>query len=288
MSYDLFFFTNGKRLAADDFANYFKDRPNYQDSSYENEDTGVHFGFELADRDEGGGDEPQLWATFYLNYGRPHFFGLEAVGEVEAFIRHFGLAIEDPQLDGMDSGPFTREGFLKGWNKGNEYGYRAMLQEESDTHVPTFPTKGLQLVWKWNYTRNKRSAGFPESHLIPLVQLVDVHGKVRTACFWFDGGPGRLPRTDLVYVGRHELRPHRQSGSEESDMCVVPWKTLAPLFGNFPKGPDPVESVDLNYENPPEEIADFIRGLKPTESPPRIYRGDMVLNAELVQQARGR
>jgi hypothetical protein len=188
----------------------------------------------------------------------------------------------------MGSGPFTR-GFLNGWNKGNEFGYRAMLQEQGDTPVPTFPTKGLQLVWRWNYTREKRVAALPESHFIPLVLLVDVRGTVRTACCWYDAAPGRLPRTDLVYVNRNELRPQWQPRSEEEgDTCVVTWKALAPILGSLPKGPDPAESVDLGYDTPPQQVADFIRGLKPTASPPRMYRGDMVLNAELVQKARGR
>jgi hypothetical protein len=118
MSYDLYF-TN-PRISKEEFLTYFRGRPNYELSDlqavYQNEDTGVYF---IFDYEESGTDSV---ASFNLNYYRPHVFGLEAADELSAFIDSFGFAIHDSQIEGMADGAFSKEGFLKGWNAGNEFG----------------------------------------------------------------------------------------------------------------------------------------------------------------------
>ena len=141
MSYDLFLKSNAAALDADGFEAYFDTRPNYTVNNgqafYENEDTGVYFSFDYAS------DEAETVA-FNLNYFRPHFFGLEAAPEVAAFISAFNLNIHDPQTDGMGDGPFSVEGFLRGWNAGNRFGYRAVLSQDERPETQVYPTVELE------------------------------------------------------------------------------------------------------------------------------------------------
>ncbi len=117
MSYDLFL--KSESLTADEFESYFNSRPHYtlngDQAFYENEDTGVYFSFDYAPDELGT-------VAFNLNYYRPHFFGLEAAPEVEAFVWAFNLTIDDPQIEGMSDGPFSVDGLLRGWNAGNRFG----------------------------------------------------------------------------------------------------------------------------------------------------------------------
>src|SRR5687768_16303098 len=120
MSYDLYFATGSKPRAEDAFFDHFRERPNNAiegcQAWYRNDDTGVYFLFESADpTDEAMEDAIEHWATFNLNYLRPHFFASEALPELEAFVSELELTVHDPQIDGMGDGSFSADGFLRGW-----------------------------------------------------------------------------------------------------------------------------------------------------------------------------
>jgi hypothetical protein len=166
MSYDLFL--TSPRLSLDAFNQYFAGRTNFTKPGwYANSDTGVYFSFEYnipapAKRAQGE------YVAFNLNYFRPHTFGLEAEPEVSAFVEAFGCVIQDPQMDGMGSGPYSASGFLRGWNKGNAFGYMS-VGGKAAPDILLADEALIQRTWKWNLRRKERQAQFGESHFLPLI-----------------------------------------------------------------------------------------------------------------------
>ncbi len=76
-----------------------------------------------------------------MSYFRPHVFGVEAVSEVEALVTAFQCDVQDDQVDGMGTGPFTREGFVRGWNAGNRFEYSVFPRAAN--RLP-----GLRTLWR--------------------------------------------------------------------------------------------------------------------------------------------
>lgn len=163
MSYDLFFIKNKRKFLKTDFVEYFQSRPLYNiegnQAWYSNEDTGVYFCFEYQDENSENLEEleasTKYIASFNINYNRPHIFGLEAEPEVKSFVDKFKLNIFDPQMNGMEDGPYTSEGFLQGWNEGNLFGITAMMHQNgvvlSNYDLATLPYVKIEHYWKWNY-----------------------------------------------------------------------------------------------------------------------------------------
>src|SRR5262245_29767647 len=146
MSYDLYFKSRSGEpsVSAEDFASFFRARPNYevseQQAIYQNEATGVYFIFDIGD-EESEEEEPGLLPlSFNLNYLRPHIFGLEAELELSTLVKQFDLLVSDAQIDGMNEGEYSADGFLRGWNTGNEFGYQSILSQSPDHQPMTLPT----------------------------------------------------------------------------------------------------------------------------------------------------
>lgn len=82
MSYDLHF--TGRGITQDEFQEYSQGRGHYllsdTEAWYQNNDTGVCFGFSWAE----GPDDHGNSLSFNLNLFRPHIFGLEAEPELSA------------------------------------------------------------------------------------------------------------------------------------------------------------------------------------------------------------
>ena len=159
---------------------------------YSNDATGVYFSFSLGheDADNKGIEvvEPRdpnvVPVEFNMNYYRPHYFALEAEPEVRAFVDHFDLVVCDLQNNGMGLSEFTTEGFLTGWNTGNELATHALMQSE-DTGVPlTLPKEILGRVWQWNFTRDARSQAQKEDVFVPRICLFDMQGTIKTGVIW--------------------------------------------------------------------------------------------------------
>lgn len=165
MSYDLFL--TSSRLCPDAFAQYFSQRPNYEQPGwYVNPDTGVYFQFEFQqpEPDEGRLDEN---VAFSLNYFRPHTFGLEAEPEVAAFVAAFGCTIHDPQFEGMGDGPYSADGFLRGWNKGNAFGYASIAPRGGLADVLLADKAQIERVWRWNLGLKSLQGTVGEGHFLP-------------------------------------------------------------------------------------------------------------------------
>lgn len=278
MSYDLFLTSTSRDLSADAFNAFFDGRPRYNmhgdDAVYENDDTGVYFLFQYSAEERS--------VAFNLNYFRPHFFGLEAAPEVEAFVQAFDCAIQDPQNEGMGDGPFSVDGFLRGWNAGNRFGYRAMLSRDQP-ELQVYPTAELERVWRWNLAREAVQETVLDSHFVPkqmFMKGVDAT-RARTFIVWPDGCPIFMPRTDLIVLLR-EAFSSDPTAEDPRELTLVNWSEVEPIVSAFPFDSDR-GCYRLDYAHPPSEVADFVRSrpIKPHD-PSLGLAYDQVLNEELV------
>jgi len=214
MSYDLYLFS--PRLSHEAFARYFSGRPHFQETGwYANDDTGVYFNFEFVEpkaEEEADSETPEFLrgthVAFNLNYYRPHVFGLEAEPQVTALVSEFGCAIQDPQMDGMGDGRYSPEGFLRGWNKGNAFGYNALGGGDAgDVLIVDDPL--IERTWRWNMQRNALQPNDHEEHFLPRVnwakRLSD--RKPITYAIWGEGVATAFPEWATHVLLVREPRP---------------------------------------------------------------------------------
>ena len=235
MSYDLFFRAPDGVFTRETFGNYFGSRPNYEvnggQAFYQNDVTGVYFSFDWNDpstqADEG---EQSYSVAFNINYCRPSFFGLEAEPEVTAFVKAFGFAVEDPQMNGMGHGPYDDALFLSGWNVGNAFGVEGVFRgRRHEAPPPTRPTAELHRIWAWNAGVAKRQKELGEDVFVPRIMFGRFAGRLASLFVWGDGIPTVVPSVDSVLVLRRELAPRRWLGGAKEDRCVVPGADVAAL-----------------------------------------------------------
>jgi len=229
MSYDLFFRARRKPVpSSDDLRAYFAKQRHFQVNAredggwqafYENQATGVYFSFEshVAVDPEAPASEPlSLPVAYNMNYFRPHTFGLEAEPVVSDFVRDFDLLVDDPQGEGMGEGEYSPEGFLRGWNAGNAFGYRAIVEmrarEEADIQFDALPAAAREAEWRWNYGKEEYTEILCEHEFlcgfVPTVFLMKLNGieRVTTAVVWGEAIPIALPSVELIIVPGEPLR----------------------------------------------------------------------------------
>jgi len=281
MSYDLFFtFPQPTQRSA--VEEYFGGRPHYQlngSAVYQSRDTGVYFLFEFRASDD---DPNQLvGASLNVNYFRPHIFGLEAEPEVRAFVEHFQLGVEDPQMHGMGQGPFTTEGFLAGWNAGNAFGYKAITSQHKGPFLG-YPETKIEAAWRWNQAKSTMQEEFGETLFVPTIMFATVDGHLRSAVVWGDGIPMLMPQTDAVIVVRDELAPKRLFRPRTKDTCVVTSDNLVSLLGPFVEKGYAFPVRLPTYEKPTRDIAKFFGNLRAFTGQLKVVSVDNVLSEELL------
>src|SRR5262249_18578274 len=121
---------------------------------------------------------------------------------------------------------FTREAFLRGWNAGNEFAYRAMLKEQSEP-VRTWPAKKIEEIWEWNYTRPpEEEERVRENLFVPGIFAVEINGVASSVAIWPPHCPILLPAVDALLV------PCEQT-EDNDEMAVVMWDEIVPLLGAY-------------------------------------------------------
>jgi hypothetical protein len=290
VSYDLFFSPKegAPPPAADDVRAWFAARPHYDVSEeqavYENDDTGVYFVFEPAEGD--AGEDEGGW-TFNINFARPHVFGLEAEPELTAFVRQFGWDVVDPQDGGMEDGTYTPEGFLAGWNSGNEFGIGAMLSHgglEQTDHV-TLPRAEVARIWKWNLGRATLQERVGGDVFVPPILVVKQDGRARSMTVWGDAMPIALPEVEIVACMREELAPRRLL-VRRPDMALLPYRALGVLLRHARRVAEPAPHLVFAPQQP--AVVDFFRAATPHPGELEAVSFDHVLDAELVDAVRAR
>jgi len=191
-------------------------------------------------------------AEFTLNYGRPSYFGIEAEIELSAFIAVFKPRIHDPQMYGMSDGPYSTEGFLRGWNFGNQFAVSRVLASQGDPDLPTLPMAALRKVWAWNYAAPAETHRLRDRRFVPSISFILREDQFRTCVIWPTGMPISLPHVDYVFIGFMVDREKR--------VGLVPWAEVVEILNRarFDTTKDPIE---VEYFNTPEIINRWIASI---------------------------
>jgi hypothetical protein len=292
MSYDLFFNSRNanSKIGVNDFAAHFRQRKNFevsdQQAVYQNEVTGVYFFFDLGSVENE--EQPGLLpVSFNLNYFRPHIFGLEAEMEVNSLVKNFDLLVSDPQMDGMGEGEYSTEKFLSGWNKGNEFGYQAILQQQPGTNPSTLSTAQIETCWRWNLAQPELQQQLGENVFVPRYMFLLREGKVQTTVVWPDGIPSAIPEADAVIIPRKTILPKKFFRSPE-DQVIANWNEVASILEQFPFAQGAVPYRSMSYAEIPPNVLTQLRNLTPTIEKPTGISVDKILNAELVTKLKAK
>jgi hypothetical protein len=251
MSYSLFLQFK-PRLRRADLLKYFLSRKHYSDTrdrvSYQNEDTGVYFWFKLRCSRDLLLRRTVVGAEFEINYNRPSFFGIETEQELSAFIAAFHPEIEDPQMEGMGQGPYSGEGFLRGWNFGNRFAVQQIAAKEINGKIATMSSVELHAAWMWNYRYAERRDGRSARNYVLPILFWRIDGRVHRVIVWRDSMSILMPRVDYVVVAR-EIAGKPQAG-------LVVWSEVVDLAkrAGFDASKEPLE---LRYLTPPSIIIEW-------------------------------
>lgn len=204
MSYDLLIFPDA--FSATAIRAHFEARPWYRtephQALYANEETGVYFAFDIVETPEAEEDaEPPLQphVAFNLNFFRPHIFGLEAEPEIAAFLARFPGRTHDPQFMGDD--PYSREGFLKGWNHGNRAAFGVMAEKGEDAPLLADPER-VEAAWRWNYNRRALQQKLGDAVFVPRIVWLRPSADAAPVCCatWTFGVPTVIPEALVSHL----------------------------------------------------------------------------------------
>ncbi len=294
MHYDLYFAPRQSEVVftPEEFDAYFRDRPHYSimgtNAIYHNEDTGVQFLFvyeriECEDENlEAVEEDRSSVASFYMNYLRPHFFIREAIPEIEAFIDTFKMIVEDPHEGGMGRGDFSREIFIREWDRNNRQEYQAFLKQQGNQDsIYCYPTEELDRIWKWNQNRETYQDSLGEHIYVPLITFVSTKQGAKTVTAWTDAISIALPKVDIVLMPRQKLAPKRLFW-RKIDITVSDWEEIKTKVGDYPLKHDPIEHYILNYTEPPEALENYVINKEPIREPLEVLPFGQILNKEII------
>jgi len=290
MSYDLYFhIRQGLEVPAiDNLRAYFETLQHFELKSnvavYLNKDTGVYFNFEFTlEKDasippveEGTNIIP---VSFNINYYRPHTFGIEAELVLSAFVRQFNLLVRDYQVEGMGEGEYSAQGFLKGWNLGNEVSYRELLNNEKS--VPfSLPAKQIEAYWSWNYNRDEFQNSLGDDIFVPRVMFIVLGGIVEPVIVWTDGIPTVIPDLDTYLVYRKKL----VNGlfNKKPNFAIVKKKQIDSLLSRYHVLERNLPYRRLEYQSAPKDIESFIKSLPPYQVDLKNVSMDHILDKDVV------
>ena len=284
MSYDLYF--TSPSISLQEFENYFSKNTLYEVTNgqafYSNDVTGVYFSF---NHEAGTGEDLDfnVEVSFNLNFYRPHFFGLEAVIEVERFVSYFNCKIEDPQNEGMGNNAFTSECFLKGWNAGNQFAVKAILsQSEQMQEINIMSTEKLEKIWRWNFTIADKDKTIEEDIFIPRIFFMKINGIFGAGAVWPDAIPTFIPDVDFLTIPREKNAPKKFLKQQVQDTCLLAKKDFPDFFSKYVIQNVEILAYKLPNPNTPQFIKKYVSKLSAFEGSIEAVKIDSVLNAELV------
>ncbi|WP_321871954.1 hypothetical protein [Paraburkholderia tropica] len=285
MSYDLFFEFQSP-VQAEELGRYFAARPNYQSENgafYQNPATGVYFKFTWPT--DAKGSRSFSRSAFNMNFFRPHVFALEAEPEVRSFVERFSARVQDPQKDGMGDGPYSTNGFLNGWNTGNEYACEAALTMQAPSHkFYTLPANEIERVWRWNFSIASTQASFGESLFVPRIMPLLINGELRTVVVWGDGIPELIPEVDMLLIIRDELAPVPANGVHQKDKCLVLQSSVNEILAPLSDDGFALRVRKPTYNVAPDAVRKFIRSLPQATDHITGVAMDSILDGELVRK----
>jgi hypothetical protein len=294
MSYDLYFMQKQESESTSrvEIKEYFSKRKNYKIINdqywYQNDDTGVYFSFEHTE--DNRSEEFDSFETFSkdefktinflfnLNYLRSGFFAIEALMELNAFIRNFSLIVDDPQIGGMGRGEFKKDAFIQGWYKGNYLAYKSIIETDLQNRKnDSLPSASLVEMWRWNYGRKKLQSTLGSDIFVPVINLMRHKNRPQRWAVWADGIPQAIPKVDMLMLVRKELAPKRLFKTKQ-DFCLIPFSSIMNLL-------DLAEQHAGFYEKRPKRIVEFFQSQKPCDQVNDGLPWDEVLETEAFEQS---
>lgn len=253
MSFDLFFF-GGRAVTQSALIRYFQGasvwyRFQQLDSGdlrvlYVNQVTGVYCWFDCQPQAPGpdGAGLQYTGVSFGLNYGRPSFFALEAMAEVEAFAAHFDLLVEDPQDEPGGRGPKaprvrSAAELVASWQRANSQALPLF-------GMPYLPRARSDSFWQYTRHRDELQVRYPELMLPPMfVFRENATGTLFTTAAWWEGVAQCFPPCDRIVYGRKAqglYGRHRQA----EETWVIHYDDLLAVAGQYLEPvPGPVDGL---------------------------------------------
>lgn len=295
MGYDLYFRSSDPNsgISNEQFNSFFLKRRFYElnagQAFYLNNNTGVYFEFNYGETlDDDPSSELQreaglLPVSFYLNYFRPHIFGLEAEIELTAFVKHFGFVVSDSQTDGMGEGLYSRNGFLRGYNSGNGKACRIMLQEFGHkAEIAAMASSDLESIWQWNYEANAFKEVLGEKFFVPHIIVLRNNGVLVTAIVWTDAMPIAMPDVDILILNRAKTAP-RSWFHKKSDEVFLPRVQAHESFVYFPQKNRSLPYRLLDYDTVPPDLLRLFKSKRPEKTDQyELIAFDKVIDSEYV------
>jgi len=260
---------------------YFANRRHFRVSGntigYGNPDTEVHFSFHIRSSRNLLLRKVVRYAEFEVNYFRPSHFGLEAEIELSAFMATFRPRIFDPQIRGMGEGPYSREGFLRGWDFGNQVSIYQVLSADRDRKIWAMPANKLNAIWEWNYQSADRQKILKNRRHLQSTMFITVEGRPSRAIIWSHGAPVSLPEVDYVLLMRPVADGYR--------FGLVPWSEVLDVVQRAGLDTSKVP-LDLQYRVTPKPIEKWFADI-PLADPSAFTRLHTyeVLDTELIAAA---
>lgn len=158
-----------------------------------------------------------------VNEVRPRPFALEAAGEFGAIARDLGLGVDDPEPEGMGRGAFDAAAMVRGWERRNLLGLRALLpgwrasRERAQANV-ALPAAEVEACWRWSYERDAVPARLGEDVFLPKFMYGVLRGRPVTMTTWIDR-PMVAPRSDMVVL---------VTDDGAGDVGLLPWSVVEP------------------------------------------------------------
>lgn len=180
---------------------------------YVNDDTDVHFMFELGPLDTLAPEDAP--ATLVLNFARPSPFVREAAAVMERIARNMPLLVRDVQED-EDWGPFDADRFIATYTDHAGRAVSSLMRSMDDHSFAQYraPRVLLDYVWDWNTDRaakDKRRKADGRNIWVPKLEFVEIESRLFTYVGWFDGVATLFPKSELVGATRSKY-PAKSSG----------------------------------------------------------------------------
>ncbi|MBI2850953.1 MAG: hypothetical protein HYX80_07950 [Chloroflexi bacterium] len=192
--------------------------------------------------------------------------------------------MSDYQTGGMGDGEYSPQGFLSGWNIGNEAAYKSFPNKMKEKPL-TLPTQEIEQYWKWNYDKKLFQEELQEDIFVPKYMFFILNGVLKPAIVWTDGIPITLPEVETVIMYRKELAP-KKGFSKKPDFAITTKHELDPFLSKYPTRERYVNYyfLDYDYDERPKEIINFIKNLAPHKEGLINITTDKILDSELLEK----
>lgn len=255
MSFDLYFYKHkDNKVTEEDVAEYLSSNIAFNNSehprqwSYENPETGTYFIIDWNERNteqeeielfDSFPDFTNLNISFYINFFRPRFFGLETFPIVDKLLRDLDLYALNPQDRSDPDNPrkFENGALLNSWIQSNDQVTEGQHLKYSLEYMPL---EKSNYFWWYQYHKLQLENDVTEDIYIPNLFILKSKEdqQLYTACAWTMHIPLILPTVDYVIIQKKYKKLFRSI--EESGL--VSHDTIIEKLGSY--------FTDFEYEVP--------------------------------------